>query len=156
MLTIRPISQPDLPDLSSLWLEQTSLLSQVDSRHSPEPSTLEQWLSGMCKLLDDSQVIALMAHDEDTKPVGFLIAWEPPVGLISGTGTRVGIIGDLVIDMHRYRGGAARQLVTAVRGAFELRGVTRLAVISPSRHAVGQAFWRSMGAVEWIDIFWLR
>lgn len=156
MFTIRPISHEDLSTLSSLWLEQTSLLSQVDHRHTPLPDGLEQWLTGMRTLLDDLQSIALVALDEDGGYAGYITAWEPPVGLVSALDRRIGMIGDVVIDMHRYRGGAARQLVSAVRDGFSERGVTQLVVISPQRHVVGQAFWRSMGAVKWMELFWLK
>lgn len=156
MFTIRPILLEDLPALSSLWLEQTSLLSQVDPRHTPLPNGLEQWRVGMRKLLDDEQSIALLAQDENGDFAGYSTAWEPPVGLVSGVDARIGLIGDVVIDMHHYRGGAARQIVSAVRAEFSERGVKRVVVISPRHHVVGQAFWRSMGAVEWMDLFWLR
>lgn len=156
MFTIRPISHEDLSTLSPLWLEQTSLLSQVDHRHTPLPDGLEQWKSGMGRLLDDSSSLALAAFDEGGVVVGYITAWEPPVGLVNSLDARIGLIGDLVIDMHRYRGGAARELVSAVRSAFNERGITQLVALSPRRHVVSQAFWRSMGAVKWLDMFWFR
>ncbi|MBL8131162.1 MAG: hypothetical protein JNL42_04835 [Anaerolineae bacterium] len=109
----------------------------------------------MTSLLRDGRTAAFVAID-DRGFAGYIVGWEPPVGLLPSVGARIGLVGDLVIDMHNYRAGVARQLVGALKVEFNRRGVTRLAAFSLRHHVTGQAFWRSMGAVEWMDGFWLK
>ncbi|MBK8025624.1 MAG: hypothetical protein IPK19_30590 [Chloroflexi bacterium] len=120
------------------------------------PSAVTEWTAGIVALLSDTRAVALTALADDQSYAGYVVGWEPPVGLLPAVGSRVGLIGDLVIDMHRYRGGVARALVAALRAQFAARGVNRLVALSARRHVTGQAFWRSVGGVEWMDGFWLK
>lgn len=155
MLTVRPMTQEDLPKISNLWQEQMNFLAQTDRRLGAQPINTQVWSAGMLLLLTDERAVLLVAIDDDNEFVGYVTAWEFPAGLLAGTVGRVGIIGDLVIDMHRYRGGVARNLVFAIREEFSRRDVSHVLVFSLRHHVVGQAFWRSIGVKEWMDGFWL-
>lgn len=155
MVTVRLMTLDDLPKLYPLWQEQMSLLGQSDKRLMPDADAPSNWHMAMAAALNDVRALLVTGWDELPNPVGFAVGWEAPVGMLPGLTGRTAVIGDLVIDMHRYRGGAARQLVTAVREGFAARGITRLVAISARRHPTAQAFWRSLGAVEWMDCFWL-
>lgn len=155
MINVRSITSDDLASLFPLWYEQMSLLGQADRRLAPPPDALELWHSGMKRTLSDSRAVALAGYDADGTAAGYIVGWESPFGVLNGLAEPSGIIGDLVIDMHRFRSGVARNLVSSIRDSFVRRGIVRVVTISPQRHVTGQAFWRSLGAVEWMDCFWL-
>lgn len=154
MVTIRRMTHDDLATLSSFWQEQSSLIAQSDPRVL-SASAVEDWRRGMTLLIHDERAVAFVAVD-DRGFAGYIVGWEPPVGLLPSVGVRLAVIGDLVIDMHHYRGGIARRLVGALREEFDHRGVTKLVAFSLRSHVTGQAFWRAMRGVEWMDGFWLN
>jgi hypothetical protein len=47
-------------------------------------------------------------------------------------------------------------LVEALRAWFKTLGVEGVVVWTARNDAVGQAFWRSLGAGEWVEILWLK
>jgi hypothetical protein len=49
-----------------------------------------------------------------------------------------------------------RALVTAQRDWFTGKGASKAAIWTPHYDAVSQAFWRSLGATEWVDVLWIK
>jgi hypothetical protein len=68
---------------------------------------------------------------------------------------QVGFITEMAIDTHVYQGGLGRNLVQALRAWFIERDVAHTAVFAPHDLAMEQAFWRSLGAREWVDLLWM-
>ena len=86
--------------------------------------------------------------------VGYIAGWLLPMpGVTPG---QIGLVTEIALDAHGYHGGAGRELVGALRRWFEGKGAGQMAVASPHYDAVAQAFWRSLGAVEWMDVLWIK
>lgn len=151
MLTIRAARATDIPALSRLWHEKMVL--HADHRTAPAPDAAQVWASAAEAWLDDTRC-GFFAAVRDETPVGYIVGQiQPMPGVAPG---QVGLITDLALDAHGYHGGAGRALVAALREWFAGRGVSHTAVWTPHYDAVSQAFWRSLGAAEWMDILWIK
>lgn len=144
-MNIRTAVLDDLPTLADLWQERRIILSQIDPRFRLLPDEREGWLLTMQeKLISVDHPIFTVENDA-------LL-----VGYICGSiqQNELGLIEEIALDAHRYHGGLGRQLVTMLRQWFEQRDIQRIIVGVPRRMAVEQAFWRSLGAKEWMDTTW--
>ncbi len=151
MLTIRATTVNDLSVLSQLWYEQRVL--QLDRRVLPAVDARDQWAAAAKSWLHEPRC-GLFSADNDGTLVGGIVGWLQPLpGLVPG---QIGLITELVIDTHGYHGGAGRALVGTLRDWFAGQGAAQTAIWTLRADAVAQAFWRSMGATEWVDILWLK
>lgn len=151
MLTVRAARATDLSALAHLWHEKMVL--NADRRSAPAPDGRDAWAAAAQDWLND-QRCGFFAAEQNGVLVGYAVGWLPPMpGVIPA---QIGLITDLALDMHGYHGGAGRALVGALREWFESRGASGTAVLTPHYDAVGQAFWRSLGAAEWMDVLWIK
>ncbi len=152
-ITIRRAEQTDIPELSRLWLEKTTLQQQFDRRFLLAVEGRAAWERRLREWLADPACAVLVGAAGETLS-GYIIGWvqDAPPGLVPA---RIGAVTDLALDAHRYQGGAGRALVKALRAWLSEQGIEHLVVYAPFRGAVEQAFWRSMGATEWVDVMWL-
>ncbi|HEX2906639.1 MAG TPA: GNAT family N-acetyltransferase [Phototrophicaceae bacterium] len=153
-MSLRLATAADIPALSRLWHEKMILQQQFDRRLSLNADAVAAWEQGVVGWLGDERCAIYVGGDE-TDVFGYIIGWiqANPPGVLP---EQLGAITDLTLDAHRYQGGLGRMLVGALRGWFAERGVMQLVAYVPARHAVGQAFWRSLDATEWIDLLWLK
>jgi hypothetical protein len=153
-VTVRPAKPNDIPELAQLWLEKMVLVAQSDSRFKLLPDAIVQWSSSAGSWLEDEHCM-IYAAEQENHLTGFVMGWiqDAPPGVVP---TRIGLITELAVDMHQYQQGLARALITPLREWFNQQGVGAVAAIVPHRHPVQQAFWRSLGASEWVDFMWIK
>jgi ribosomal protein S18 acetylase RimI-like enzyme len=151
MLTIRTATETDLSALAHLWHEK--ILLQAHARTTLAVNARDQWAIAAKSWLNDSRC-GFFTAEREGEVIGYVVGWlEPLPGLAP---EQVGLITDIAIDAHGYHGGAGRELVSALRGWFAAHGAQQTAVQTPHYDAVAQAFWRSLGAAEWMDILWIK
>lgn len=150
-ITVREAITDDLPALAALWHEKTLL--QADRRLRLAPDARASWIEAAGAWLTDPKRALFVALDEDA-PVGYAAGGlrEMP-GMMPA---HIGVIDDFALDAHRYHGGAGRLLASALRRWFAEQGVECCAAWLPRNDAVAQAFWRSLGGEDWINILWLK
>jgi GNAT superfamily N-acetyltransferase len=151
--SIRTAITDDLPVLAHLWYEKMVMQQQTDQRLRLAPDGREKWIAALQGwLLEPSY--AVFVCEADAAVIGYLIVRiQPnPPGLLPA---QSGVIVEAAIDAHRYHGGVGRGLVEAARGWLRQQGVEQLLIDIPRRSAVEQAFWRALGAKEWIDRLWM-
>lgn len=151
MLTIRTATETDLLALAHLWHEK--MLLQAHSRTTLAANARFQWVDAAKSWLGDSRC-GFFAAERDEEVIGYIVGWLQPMPGFSPE--QIGLVTEIAIDAHGYHGGAGRQLVTALRGWFVAQGATQTAVWTPHYDAVAQAFWRSLGAAEWMDVLWIK
>jgi len=144
-VNIRSAVLEDIPTLADLWQERRIILSQVDSRFRLLPDEREIWLVGMQEKLV-SATHRIFAVENEANLVGYICGSIQP--------NELGLIEEIALDAHRYHGGLGRQLVRALQEWFKQRDIKQIIVGVPRRMAVEQAFWRSLGAKEWMDNPW--
>jgi GNAT superfamily N-acetyltransferase len=144
----------DLTILADLWHENLTILASADRRFQPRADAGLRWKAEATAWMQD-QACALWTVCADERPVGFALGVIQPA-LPGMAYEQIGAITAMVIDPHGYYGGAARQLVDALRAWFRERGVHRVVVYVPHRAPAEQAFWRASGASEWMDGLWLK
>ncbi len=153
MIIIREAVQADFPLLFPLWYENLALTGQA-GRFQYANISSERWIH-TASLWEQSRDHVILGAFDGAEAVGFAmgeIRLSPP-GLDAD---RLGVISDFVMDAHRYRGGAARDLVGALRNWFADHGVNQLVVAVPRNSVTGQAFWRAYGSVEWMQLLWVK
>lgn len=151
MFRIRAATVIDLPALASLWYEKSVL--QADRRLLIAPDALETWTRAATAWLDDPRC-GIFVAEGDGGVIGYIVGWAQPLpGMTPGS---IGLITELALDAHGYHGGVGRALVDALKAWFAGQGIEQLAVWTPRFDAVGQAFWRSLGATEWVDVLWMK
>ncbi|HVU14080.1 MAG TPA: GNAT family N-acetyltransferase, partial [Phototrophicaceae bacterium] len=111
------------------------------------------WIESARSWLADARCGFFAAEREDSV-IGYIVGWlQPRPGIMP---EQIGLINEMAIDAHGYYGGVGRTLVEALRGWFAERGVAQTVVWVPHYDAVAQAFWRSLGAAEWVDVLWIK
>jgi hypothetical protein len=153
-VTVRPAKPNDIPALAQLWLEKMVLVAQSDSRFKLLPDAADQWATQAVLWFSDERCM-IYAAEQENHLTGFVMGWiqTAPLGVAL---ERIGLITELALDMHQYQQGLARTLLTPLREWFNHQGVGAVAAIVPHRHPVQQAFWRSLGATEWVDFMWIK
>ena len=141
----------DLPRLVDLSQERMVVISQSDPRFGSLVIGRDQWLARIAESVGDA-AYAVYVAEEGSALIGYIagrvvVFPDPPA-------VRYGIVDDIALDMHTYHGGLGRELFATVRDWFSEQAIELVVIRVPRYHAVEQAFWRSLGAVEWIEHTW--
>lgn len=153
-LIIRPATPTDIPYLAHLWYEKIVLLQQADPRWQMAAQARERWMAAACEWLE-TQTTTLLVADDNGSAAGYILVSITP-GLPGLLPEQRGLVSDIAIDAHRYRAGIGRSLVQAAQNWLAQRDVRQMVVMTPRRDTVTQAFWRSLGAREWMDGLWMK
>lgn len=121
-----------IAQLTALHQEAMTLLAQSDPRFSAQVYTPVNWLS----IIEDPNSVLIVGSLDDSV-IGYIH------GCVRGNS---GQVLRLVLDAHRYYGGAGRKLWQELRSKFEEMKVDQIYVCVPRYQAVTQAFWRALGA----------
>ena len=129
------------------------MVLQVDHRTALAPNARELWMAAAQKWLDEARC-GFFAAERDGDVIGYVVGWlQPMPGLMP---EQIGLITEMAIDAHGYHGGVGRGLVSALRDWFSAQGAKQTVVWAAHFDAVSQAFWRSLGAAEWVDVLWIN
>ncbi len=154
MITIRPATSADLPQLTHLWHEKTVMVLQFDRRFALLPDGAAEWGLALEHWLKDDTCTVLVALSGD-HILGYVVGHveSSPPGL---SPEQFGVVTDMAVDLHGQAGGIGKALLTALREWFAERGLTILIAHVPHRSAVEQAFWRAQGGTDWVDLMWMK
>lgn len=154
LLTVRPANITDLPDLTRLWHEKTILQQQFDRHFTLMPDAMVAWATVVAEWLSDSDCCVRIASQDDVA-LGYAIGWIRPVppGI---SPSHIGCIEDMAVDAHARQGGVGKSLLIALQEWFRERDIQNVIASVPRLSAVEQAFWRAQGAVEWVDLMWMK
>lgn len=154
-LIVRAATTTDIPALTHLWYEKTVLHLQTRRHFTLAPDGRAQWSAAALRWLADPRAALWVAQDAgESALAGYLLVClqDSPPGLLPA---QVGAVLDFAIDAHTYRGGVGRELARAARDWLREHHVERMMIDVPRGAAVEQAFWRALGAKEWIDRLWM-
>ena len=152
-VTIRRAASGDIPRLAELWQEKVTLLRQSDDRFAPLSGNSAAWSAAASEWLERDDCTVFVGERDDLI-AGYVVGWlqaGPPSLLIR----HLGIITELAIDTHTYQGGLGTLLLRSIREWFRQAGVHNVVAYAPHCSAVEQAFWRALGADQWIDLMWI-
>ncbi len=152
-LIVRPAVSGDIPRLAELWQEKRLLLMQADRRFGLLPDAAVRWAAAAETWLNDERCALLVAED-DTLIYGYIIVWiqaAPP----GASPALYGWVTDVAVDAHRRAGGVGRMLVEVGRDWLAQRDITTMVAQAARRYPLEQAFWRALGATDWIELLWL-
>jgi hypothetical protein len=153
-VTIRPADSTDVPEMARLWYEKTVMQQEFDQRFALRSDGQGRWVAHIERVLADSGSAVFVAERSDGLAGYIIVSIQPgPPGLYP---EYIGIIADLTMDAHSQQGGAGRLLLQSVRDWLAAHRVTYILAYIPRRQAVEQAFWRALGATEWLDVLWMK
>lgn len=153
-VTILPAQVADIPNMARLWYEKMVLQAQFDRRFVLLPDSPARWSVEVSRWLTDSRCAVFVA-ERDGKLIGYIIGRIQP-GPPGMSPEIIGAITELTIDPHSQEGGLGRLLLQPLHEWFAARGISIIVVYVPHRQAVEQAFWRALGATDWLDNLWIR
>lgn len=143
-MEIRPAVVHDIASpLADLWKEQMTLIGQFDPRFTPTPQQCAAWEQGLARRLLSGEGIVFVAYSS-AEIAGYIAGY-----ITTHAQTRYGIIDQMALDAHTYRGGMGRKLFTAISRWFAGHQSDISAVCVPRCYMAAAAFWASLGAVTW-------
>lgn len=153
-LSVRAATSSDIPRLTELWQDKMTLQQQYDQRLRLMSDAGIQWSAALGEWLTDA-AYAVFVIERDVQILGYVI------GKVQATTPgvlpeRVGMVTDIAFDAHSTQGGLGRTLLQPLREWFAAQGVEQIVAQVPRRSAVEQAFWRALGATEWMNVMWLK
>lgn len=153
-LSVRAATSSDIPRLTELWQEKMTLQQQYDQRLRLMPDAGVQWSAALGEWLIEA-ACAVFVIERDAHILGYVIGRIEPTtpGLLP---ERIGVVSDIAFDAHSTQGGLGRALLQPLREWFAAQGVEQIVAQVPRRSAVEQAFWRALGATEWMNVMWLK
>ena len=151
---IRAAAPGDIPGMARLWQEKTVVQQQTDRRYRLAPDAEARWSQAVAAWLDDAHVAVFVA-ERQSELVGYVVvrSQASPPGLLP---EQVGVVVDMAVGLHSNQNGLGRQLWDAARTWFTAQGLTRVLAQVPRHVPVEQAFWRAMGAVDAVDVLWMK
>jgi hypothetical protein len=151
---IRAATPTDIPALAALWYEKMVIQSQMDRRFALMPDAQSRWSEAVRLWLADS-TYRVLAAEAEARVVGYAVGRieSAPPGLLP---EQLGVIQELALDAHSYQANAGRLLLASLKQWFAARQIAQIIVHAPHRYAVEQAFWRGLGATEWMDTLWMK
>jgi ribosomal protein S18 acetylase RimI-like enzyme len=154
VLITRVATLTDLPELTRLWHEKMVLQQQFNRRFRLMPNAQTIWAQAVSEWLSNSNCRIETARHNDTL-VGYAIGWirPAPPGVIP---THLGYVEEVVVDPHSRQGGVGRELLDGLKEWFVEHDIQNVVACVPHLGAVEQAFWRAQGAVEWVDLMWIK
>lgn len=153
---IRAAHADDLSPLYAMWVEKMILWEQSNLHIRLLPDSRAAWLDAYRAFLNDPQRSVWVAHsDENGELIGYIAGrlMDNSPGLAPRL---VGMIDALVMDAHGYHRGVGRALFTALSDWFRTMSVSEAGIAVGRTVAVEQAFWRSLGAKDEMDILWIN
>jgi hypothetical protein len=154
LLTVRPANIKDLPDLTRLWHEKMILQQQFDRHFTLMRDAKVVWAVAVAEWITNSACSVQIASQADIV-VGYAIGWIRP-GPPGISPSHIGWIEEMVVDAHSPHGGVGKSLLAALKEWFREREIQNVIAAVPRLSAVEQAFWLAQGAVEWVDLMWIK
>lgn len=148
--SLRLARSSDIPRVTELWIEMAS--------HHTSADPLFTLRSGAG--LEVKRLLSALSRDPDAA----IFVWEGPDDLLGFCTVRVdqappilqetrrAEITDLGVSAAARRGGIGRELAAAAFAWARDRGMARLEVRVAARNREGQAFWRSLGFDDLMDV----
>ena len=149
-MNIRNATINDLPSLADLWQERMVIIGQIDPRFAQNRVERETWVTQEKERIHANDWHNIIAVTDDAV-IGY-IAGTIQASLSEHEESLVtyGIIEAIVLDAHTYHGGLGRGLYTAIKAWFDDQSTQQILIKAPRYYAVEQAFWRALGAKEWL------
>jgi ribosomal protein S18 acetylase RimI-like enzyme len=152
--SLRLARAADIPRLTELWIEMAAHHSPLDPLFTLRPGVEPEVRRLFTALFDD--------------PDAAVFVWETPEDLLGFCAVRIdrappildetrrAEITDLGVSAAARRGGIGRELVVAALAWVKDRGVVRVEVRVAARNRESQAFWRSLGFDDLMDVLQRR
>jgi ribosomal protein S18 acetylase RimI-like enzyme len=139
----------DVDRVVALWAELWEHHARIDPRHALRRDAGPEIRRLISADLRDPDALVLLYEQSDACGLCMTrIQQAPPIGLE----TRRAEIGELYVRADARRCGVGRALVGDALAWVRERRVERVVVRVEARNELGQAFWRSLGFADAMDV----
>jgi len=151
---IRRANSADIPGLARLWQEKMTVQQQSNRRYRMAPDAAARWSQAAALYLDDP-LAAVFVAQRGNELVGYVVlrCEASPPGLLP---EQIGKVVDMAVGLHSDQNGLGRRLWDSARSWFTAQSLTRVEAHVPRFMPVEQAFWRAMGAIDVVDVLWMK
>jgi len=150
---VRKAIPQDANELQRLWQERKDVyLKQAVSAQFPIKSA-EEWQAVMLNWLtrEDAQVLVA---DRDGQLIGYMVGWiRENLPLLHPE--RYGLVSEMSVDGHCKQGGVGTAMLDGMKQWFKSHQLEYVQVLVPRVQPSEQAFWRSVGARQYVDYLWV-
>ncbi|MBZ0319747.1 MAG: GNAT family N-acetyltransferase [Anaerolineae bacterium] len=149
-LEVRPAVVADVEKLTVIWHEHMHDLAKLDRRFRITEDAPAHYRDDLQAWLGREDARILVA-ERDGRLIGFVVGWRikrPPVQ----TPETIGLISDLCVDGHARQGGVGSALLDGLRGWFKEYQIEVVEAHVPQSHPIAQAFWRALGATDYLHV----
>jgi len=150
--SVREATLQDVFSILPLWREMMRLHAELDPRFQPHPQGEGAWVAVLVEWIAGDESAVYVAH-ADEKLIGYTVGVDretTPVLLPP----RHGYIFDMFVSEAWRRRGVGLALFSALRDWFRGRGLTTFRLNVSHLNPVSQAFWRSLGCQDFMDVLW--
>jgi ribosomal protein S18 acetylase RimI-like enzyme len=150
LFEIRLATVADAEKLAALWVEHTQDLAKLDRRFRIAENAATHYQTDITKWLERDDARILLAERQG-KAIGFIVGWQitrPPFQIPE----RSGLISELCVDGHARLGGIGSALLEGLQSWFRENGIEVIEAQVPQSHPIAQAFWRALGATDYVHV----
>ena len=150
---VRLAGPQDEDAIVALWHEHMLWHQQCDPRLALAPDAPAHWRETLRLWLENRDMRVLVAEGPAGQIVGFAIGMVRDNASVMRP-ARFGYINELAVTEAWRRRGIGRRLVQALFDWFTQQGINTYRLTAAHRNPVAQAFWRSLGADDLLDVLW--
>lgn len=150
LVEVRPAGLADVEKLAALWQEHMHDLAKLDRRFRIQDTAANHYQQELVGWLGREDARILVA-ERAGQVIGFVVGWRvqrPPLQ----DPENIGLISDLCVDGHARQGGVGAALLDGLRGWFKEHHIDVIEAYVPQSHPIAQAFWRALGATDYLHI----
>lgn len=134
----------DLPSMLALWRERMLIIRQSIPHLHRYIQAETGYLTQLQRWVSDEQVVVLCAKKRAAL-IGYIVGvWRD----------NFPVVMDMVLDAHAYHRGLAKNLFSISRVQLGVTSDCPMIIRVARYYAVEQAFWRGLGAIEWVNHTW--
>ncbi len=148
---IRQATFEDIEEILPLWQEMMGFHTKLDERFRQAENSVEICTQAFKSILKNSDCCVLVAEVEK-QLVGYIVGKVKTTPIF--VPSHYGDISDICVSPEWRRSGIGRKLFESLRLWFKEKHIEHLEAGVAHGNPVSQAFWRSMGFEDYIDIMW--
>lgn len=152
-IRIRKALPEDAEAITALWMDSLRLHSRYDERFVLHPQAETAWRAALRLWMESADACVLAAETAGGELIAFAIGMDRENAPILQP-ERYGYISELDVAEGWRRRGVGRRLFGELMRWFAQRRLTTYRLNAAHRNPLSQAFWRAVGAQDFIDVLW--
>lgn len=147
----RPARRADVAAVAALWAALVEEHAALDPAFAVRPGAAAELPATVARMLDAPDARLWVWEGDDGEVAGFCAAQRRAAPPAAAERARIEIT-ELAVAPGARRRGVGRALASAALAWAAAAGVARVEVRVAARNPAGQAFWRTLGFADLVDV----